>query len=142
LYWIALKTKEEFNMSTHCGISVKVDGKYRTIYCHWDGYPKYMLPMLQENYNTYDLAAKLVSFGDASSIEARLEPSPDSTHSFDSPEKGVCVFYHRDRGQDWAETYPVDCSTRKDVAEQFYHAYIFENDRWNYYCSAIPKYPA
>ena len=128
-------------MSTPCGIAVKIAGKYRTIYCHWDGYPKYMLPMLQDNYNTYELATKLVSFGDASSIEPKLEPSPGSIHNFDISEKGVCVFYHRDRRQAWIETCPEDYPTRKDVTDQFYHAYIFEDDHWNYYCSAIPKYP-
>ena len=52
-------------MSTHCGISVKTEKGYETIYCHHDGYPKYMYPMLMNNYNSEELASKLIGFGDA-----------------------------------------------------------------------------
>ena len=60
-------------MSTHCGIAIKTEKGYETIYCHHDGYPDYMWPMLTENYNSEALAAKLVSFGDASYIEKKLD---------------------------------------------------------------------
>ena len=44
-------------MSTNAGIALRSGDTYQTIYCHWDGYPKYMLPMLQNNYNSVELAA-------------------------------------------------------------------------------------
>ena len=46
-------------MSTHCGIAVKTEKGYETIYCHWNGYPEYMLPMLNNNYKSEELAKKL-----------------------------------------------------------------------------------
>ena len=118
-------------MSTHCGIAIKTEKGYETIYCHWNGYPEYMLPMLNNNYKSEELAKKLISFGDASSISERLEPIPGSIHSFDHPELGVCVFYGRDRGEEltMAQVYP----TKEDLLDTYYFAYIFEDGSWNCY---------
>ena len=121
-------------MSTNAGIALRSGDTYQTIYCHWDGYPKYMLPMLQNNYNSVELAAKLISFGDASSIEKKLEPTPGVAHTFDFPEKDVCVFYHRDRGESWFHVQP-NCYTREELFRQssFEWVYIFEDGQWNVY---------
>ena len=119
-------------MSTNAGIALRSGDTYQTIYCHWDGYPKYMLPMLQNNYNSVELAAKLISFGDASFIDTMLEPTGE--HTFMKSEDGVCIFYHRDRGDDWYRCAPV-CYTRDDLFNQsgFEYIYIFEDGQWNVY---------
>jgi hypothetical protein len=119
-------------MSTNAGIALRSGDTYQTIYCHWDGYPKYMLPMLQNNYNSVELAAKLISYGDASFIDAKLESTGE--HSFMKPEEGVSVFYHRDRGDAWIECQPV-CYTEKELFDQsgFEYVYIFEDGQWNAY---------
>lgn len=117
-------------MSTHCGIARKDEhGYYEAIYCHHDGYPSYMLPMLTEHYNSEELATKLISLGDASYIEEKLEPTPGVAHTFDFPEKGVSVFYHRDRGEDWNHTAPGQY-TKQDLRKQFYYVYIWEDGCW------------
>lgn len=119
-------------MSTQCGIAVRAGETFNTIYCHHDGYPRYMLSMLRENYNSLELATKLISFGDASSISEKLEPAGD--HTFDGPEEDVCVFYHRDRGEDWISCSPT-CYTQRDLFNQsgFAYIYIFEDGTWNVY---------
>ena len=119
-------------MSTQCGIAVRAGETFNTIYCHHDGYPKYMLSMLRENYNSLELATKLISFGDASSISEKLEPTGD--HTFDEPEEDVCVFYYRDRGEDWISCSPT-CYTQRDLFNQsvFAYIYIFEDGTWNVY---------
>lgn len=118
-------------MSTHCGIAVKTEKGYNTIYCHHDGYENYMYPMLTKNYNAEEKAKALVALGDASYIEERLEPTPGVVHTFDFPEKGVSVFYHRDRGERWEHTQP-DLLTKAEVLYN-YHAYIWEDGQWNAY---------
>lgn len=118
-------------MSTHCSIAYKTEKGYETIYCHHDGYESYMWPMLTENYNTEERARALVALGDASSIQERMVPSRDSGHSFDNPEDGVCVFYHRDRGERWTNCAP-DCLTKSEVLNNYY-AYIWEDGKWNAY---------
>lgn len=119
-------------MSTNSGIALRQGDTYTTIYCHWDGYPKSMLPKLRENYNSFELANKLVSMGDASYIEKKLEPTGE--HTFMKPEDGVCVFYHRDRGDDWLSCQPT-CYTRSELFRQqaFEYVYVFEDGRWNVY---------
>lgn len=119
-------------MGTSCGIAVRAGETYNTIYCHFDGYPKYMLSMLRDNYNSLELATKLISYGDASSIGPKLEPT--GAHNFNNPEDDVCVFYHRDRGEDWISTQSV-CYNKRDLLKQrgFEFIYIFEDGIWNVY---------
>lgn len=116
-------------MSTQCGVAIKTEKGFETIYVHSDGYPEYMWPMLTENYNSEELAAKLVSLGDASYIDEKLEPTSDY-HKFGTPEPGVCMFYHRDRGEDFHNTvYP----TKKEMFNCYYYSYVWENGCWNFY---------
>lgn len=115
-------------MSTNCGIALRAGETFQTIYCHCDGYPSYMLPMLRENYGSFELASKLVSMGDASSINKKLELAPGVA------KEDVCVFYHRDRGEDWESVRSV-CYTREELFRQsvFEFVYIFENGTWHVY---------
>lgn len=119
-------------MSTNSGIAVRTGETFQTIYCHWDGHPRTMLPILRENYNSLELASKLISYGDASSIDKKLEPTGE--HTFMKPEDDVCVFYHRDRGDAWFSCQSV-CYTKKDLFDQanFEYVYIFEDGQWNVY---------
>jgi hypothetical protein len=82
-----------------------------------------MLPILRENYNSVELAAKLISYGDASSIDKKLDPTPGVAHTFMMPEKDVCVFYHRDRGDDWFSCQPA-CYAKKELFDQPAFEYI------------------
>lgn len=116
-------------MSTHCGIAIKTERGYKTIYCHHDGYPSYMFEMLANNYNSEELARKLVSLGDASYIDRLLEPTPGVAHTFDFPEKDVSVFYHRDRGEPWNDVAP-QTFTREELRSRFYYAYAWEDGQW------------
>lgn len=121
-------------MSPNSGIALRSGDTYQTIYCHWDGHPRTMLPILRNHYNSLELAAKLISYGDASSIEERLDPTPGVAHTFMMPEKDVCVFYHRDRGDDWISCQST-CYTKKELFDQlaFEYIYIFEEGQWNVY---------
>ena len=119
-------------MSTNSRIAVRIEEGYKTIYCHWDGYPEYMYPMLTNNYGTEEKALALVSLGDASLISEKLEPTK-LCHSFDCPEEGVCVFYHRDRGEDWDYTKPRIYQTKEKIFEIEYYVYIFEDGKWTCY---------
>ncbi len=121
-------------MSTNSGIAVRVGETFLTIYCHWDGHPKTMFPLLRESYGTLELALKLISYGDASSIDKKLDPTPGVAHTFMEPEDGVCVFYYRDRGDDWESCRSV-CYLKRELFEQpaFEFIYIFEDGQWNVY---------
>ena len=85
--------------------------------------------MLTENYNSEELAAKLVSLGDASFIDRKLEPTSDH-HKFGTPEPDVCVFYHRDREEDLHTTlYP----TKAELCSCYYYSYVWKDGSWHFY---------
>ena len=117
-------------MSTNSTVAVKTDAGYESIYVHWDGYFDYMYPMLSENYASLERASALVSFGDASFIAKRIMPSVGSDHSFEHPEEDVCVFYHRDRGEDFHSAF---YSNKNGVLKSQYYVYIFEDNMWKAY---------
>lgn len=121
-------------MSTSALIVIVTDSDHKAIYCHNDGYPKHMLPLLRDWYGTRERVEALVGFGDASYIAKRLVPSQDSGHSFSNPEDGVCIFYHRDRGEPFWQVAPC-LMTREEVLNTSHdYVYIFEeDDTWHIY---------
>jgi len=86
-------------MSTHARIGMEQEGgKVKSIYCHFDGYPSHVGRILNESFKDHDKVKALVELGDISYLEGEIEPT--GPHSFSSPQKGVTVAYHRDRGED------------------------------------------
>lgn len=79
---------------------IEPDNSVKAIYCHWDGYPTHNGQILDLYYNTPDKVEELISLGGMSFLCKELYPDPSSPHSFDDPQKDVCVFYHRDRGEE------------------------------------------
>lgn len=122
-------------MSTNCGIAIKTEDGYECIYVHHDGYPEYMWPMLTENYNSEELAAKLVGMGDASYIAPNLDPK--GPHSFEKPDFEVCCFYHRDRGESWDDVQPThyEIYEGRRLMNEWWYLYIFDtgSGSWNFY---------
>lgn len=73
------------------------DGKWRRIYCHWDGYLDHNGRILFDHYTSQDKAEQLIALGDLSVLAANCT-KPEG-HSFDHPVKDYCVAYGRDRGE-------------------------------------------
>lgn len=125
-------------MATSSHIAIKTDTGYEAIYCHFDGYPDYMLPLLKRYYNTEETVKELISLGDASYLQPRLKPLGDK-HSFADPEPEVSVFYHRDRGEDWFHNKPKHYSL-VELLHRDYYVYVFEDGHWNCYVDGIKKF--
>lgn len=124
-------------MSTRSNVNVKMsNGEVKSIYVHFDGYGH--LPTLIENYNSQELAEKLISLGNLSALDRSIECP--NRHSFDSPIKGYCVAYGRDRGESGneARTYTSFESARFHNNDGDIE-YIYEWDgKWTkyYWCRA------
>lgn len=128
-------------MSTRSRIGiVNEDGSVESIYSHWDGYPSHHGPLLLENYKTEEKVRKLISLGSISHLDENVEPDhrggktyrlnkygtpvmkngeyvlvdAKGKHTFDRPQVGVVVAYHRDRGENWADVAPLE-SRNKDA---------------------------
>ena len=70
-------------------IAMKDGDEFRSIYCHFDGYPDHHLPILKENYNTDEKVKELIDLGDLSILDKDL---------------ASCKFYHRDLKQVYEAT--------------------------------------
>lgn len=91
-------------MSTNCTIAIERKNGTRTaIYCHYDGYIEGAGTTLQLAFNTADKVEELLKLGDLSVLYYKTEPT-DEAHSFETPQKDVCVAYHRDRGEEFRQS--------------------------------------
>ena len=117
-------------MATRSNIAYKTpEGKIRSVYCHWDGYPAHNGEMLVRNYQQARKIAQLVEMGQISSLDEDVFPTPNSGHSFDSPEEGVTVFYGRDRGETMVGTQEFeDIPSWIDNMEEY--AYLWNGKEW------------
>lgn len=130
-------------MSTRSNILIKrKNKKVESIYCHWDGYLSYNGKILLENYNDINKINELINLGDLSSLGKLTRPLGND-HTFDTPEKDVCVAYGRDRGES-----NVDKRTWDNLKEYLKqdlgfidYIYMFdeENNKW-YYANSFEPY--
>ena len=108
------------------------NGEVRSIYCHWDGYPEGVGATLQEHYTNPEKVAALIALGDISSLGRFVDVNiPGVVHTFDNPDEGVTVAYHRDRGESF---FPprvdesVEAFSRSDIEE---YGYVFtQSGEW------------
>ena len=120
-------------MATRSNIAiVNQDKSISSIYCHWDGYPENVGRILLNHYTTSDIINELMDLGDLSQLCEKLY-SDNNSHTFDKPQKGVCVAYGRDRGETGTNS-----RTFEDLGE-FEHfgsgvdyQYLFEDGKWSY----------
>lgn len=118
-------------MSTRSYICKELpNGKYKTIYCHSDGYIDYNGAILHEVYNTEKKVDKLLSLGNLSSLGVTTEPNKKHEHNFDHRQQYVCVAYGRDRQE-------TDQEARELSLQQMFkntwieYFYLFDKDgKW------------
>lgn len=115
-------------MSTHSVIGVMHGDKVKAVYCHWDGYLEHNGDLLLKNYDS-PKANHLVSLGSISSLGRSVVPECDY-HCFDTPERGVTVFYGRDRGDTGQEfrVFHSDQEMFEYYEESFY--YVMRDGVW------------
>lgn len=98
-------------MATQSRIGIELPGgKVKSIYCHWNGYPSYKLPLLLEHYSERSKIEQLIELGCISSLRPRLAPNVGEVHqcyelingktySVEKDAKDVTVAYARDLGK-------------------------------------------
>ena len=122
-------------MATRSTITARLsDGTYRSVYCHYDGYPEGPHGVgwkLQHHYNSQELAERVTSLGPLSF----LEPSCDAPHghTYETPVEGHTVAYCRDRGDSFESSLHSTGSTYENVLNtigyQEYN-YLWDGARW------------
>ena len=81
-------------MGTRSAIGYQLpSGRIRAVYCHWNGYPKYQVPILIEHYNSLEKVKALIKPGSMSSLR--------TDHTWvDSEVRDPQPLYHWERGND------------------------------------------
>lgn len=123
-------------MSTRSVIGrVNKDNSVDVIYCHYDGYPKYNGRILNDYYSYPGAVDNILALGNLSFLDVRLNPIGE--HSFDKPEKGTTVAYHRDRGDKLCK--PMYYNSIEDCINNVYgdcwaeYVYLWFDDCWHCY---------
>jgi hypothetical protein len=103
-------------MATRSTISIKnSDGTISSIYSHWDGYLEGVGKILKENYNDENLARKILTEGDVSSLASNLYES---------------LFYNRDRGENTKSKLFTNINDENFISFQQEYNYLFEDNIW------------
>ncbi|MCM1556921.1 MAG: hypothetical protein NC087_05245 [Anaeroplasma bactoclasticum] len=118
-------------MSTRSYICKELpNGKYKTIYCHSDGYIDFNGAILNDCYTTEKKVDKLLALGNISSLGVVTKPDKRKTHNFDNPQRYVCVAYGRDRGENKEQSRDL---TLKEMFKNTWieYFYMFDKDgKW------------
>jgi len=113
-------------MATRSTIWIKEGNKRIGVYCHFDGYLQGVGQTLLNYYSEIDKVKQLISHGTMSALRENV--CSIHPHSYQSPQKDTCIFYHRDRGEELAM---YEVSKNEDIND--YHEeymYMFENNQW------------
>ena len=87
-------------MATRSRIAIEDEsGRVRSIYAHWDGYPDHNGRILFEHYQDRAKVQKLIDLGNLSVLAPEVDIPDGVQHSFETPHKGITVFYDRDRAE-------------------------------------------
>ena len=103
-------------MSTRCLISAKMLGMCFTIYCHHDGYPEHIVPLLRDQYNTQEKIEALIMMGNTSAIYETLEKCEPYTKRCESYE-------------DNAPT--ISAEFKRHTS--YYDEYYWDGEKWLYF---------
>ncbi len=86
-------------MATPSSITAKCnDGRFRTAYCHSDGFVDHNGVILFEHFQDQQKIEDMLALGDMSFLQPSIE-CPEG-HSFTIGIKGYSIFYGRDRGEE------------------------------------------
>jgi hypothetical protein len=123
-------------MATPCTITAQMsDGKFRSIYCHYDGNIEHVGKILAENYTSQDKIESLIALGNLASLGETTDSHPN--HSFANPIAGYCGAYVRDAGEpNTASTKGYD--THREALDglnykhknKIYIKYLWDGDQW------------
>lgn len=120
-------------MATRSTIAAKLqDGSYKAIYCHNDGYLSGVGEVLLKHYTTPEKIEALLALGQISSLDAECTAPED--HSYENPQEGYTVAYHRDRGEKWEDNAPGTGATYQEAlrnagGSQAFN-YLWEDGAW------------
>lgn len=121
-------------MATRSLIAKQIaEDKFRTIYCHWDGYLDHNGRVLLDHYNTPEKLDELLALGPISFLAPKLNPDPNMPHTFENPQQDVVQAYARDRGEEFHPAVELSFDELMDDRAWADYVYIFDQEgKWKY----------
>ena len=114
-------------MSTHSRIGKKLpNGTIKSIYCHFDGYPKHNGSILKKYYTDEAKIDALLELGDLSILGIEIGEQQDFNNR-DTHRSEWCLAYGRDRGETNVEA--IIHNNIKDMCWEVYN-YVYDNGEW------------
>ena len=122
-------------MATRCYIAKQVGpDKFRTVFCHFDGYLEYVGAILAEHYDTEEKLDRLLDVGDIDILYPQLDPDPDRPHSQENPQENVTRAYGRDYGDPDSEAKMKSLRELDDDEGWIEYVYVFTaGGQWKYF---------
>jgi hypothetical protein len=115
-------------MATRSNIAYKTaEGKIRSVYCHWDGYPAHNGEMLRRYYTDQSKIEALIELGSISSLGAELGEKQDFDDRSTQKDDWTLA-YHRDRGEQLVVSEYDDIPSWIEDMEEY--AYLWNGDEW------------
>lgn len=117
-------------MATSASITAKLsDGRWASIYVHYDGYYSHTGAILTATYATQERVDMLMALGNLSMVGPYLG-CPDG-HTFENPVRHYCIAYHRDRNEELQLSISDDpmMACRNGPGKQQYN-YVWNGERW------------
>jgi hypothetical protein len=120
-------------MGTRSFIAMELENGqgYRTVYCHWDGYPSHNGRILHTHYSDPAKLTALLDLGSISSLGTDLGQKHDFNNRGDNPAQ--TTFYGRDRGENGTEAvvYPGLNALIDMVGDSWAdYLYVYSNGVW------------
>jgi hypothetical protein len=115
-------------MATRSNIAYKTaEGKIRSVYSHWDGYPECNGKILLDNYKDIEKIKTLIELGSISSLGAEIGEKQDFDDR-NSQKDSWTLAYHRDRGESLVINEYDDIPSWIDDMEEY--AYLWNGQEW------------
>ena len=115
-------------MATRSNIAYKTpEGKIRSVYAHWDGYPECNGKILVDNYTDIEKIKQLIELGSISSLGEEIGEQQDFDNR-ESQRKEWTLAYHRDRGEELVIREYDDIPSWIDDMEEY--AYLWNGQDW------------
>jgi hypothetical protein len=115
-------------MATRSNIAYKTaEGKIRSVYAHWDGYPECNGEILRQNYTDIEKIKALIELGSISSLGEQIGEQQDFDNR-ESQRKEWTLAYHRDRGESLVINEYDDIPSWIDDMEEY--AYLWNGQDW------------
>ena len=115
-------------MATRSNIAYKTaEGKIRSVYCHWDGYPEHNGKILMDHYTDQAKIEALVALGSISCLGTELGEKQDFDDRSTQKDDWTLA-YHRDRGEELVVSEYEDIPSW--VADMEEYAYLWNGQEW------------